>query len=109
MLISLDETKQEWLKTAGQHQIKEVADHYGVYQHLFGDAYFIPRIPLTILYDIDDAYLPVYYGNVIKPSQATNKPKVSFESSDDTLWTLILTNPDGHFTDQESEYVHWFM
>lgn len=27
----------------------------------------------------------------------------------DTLWSLVLTNPDGHHNDSEQEYVHWFM
>lgn len=27
----------------------------------------------------------------------------------DTLWTLVLTNPDGHFTENDKEYVHWFV
>lgn len=32
-----------------------------------------------------------------------------FQEEKDTLWTLVLTNPDGHLQDSEKEYVHWFM
>lgn len=103
--IDLDDVHKEWLRTEGPHHIKVLADHYGVYQHLFGDAFFLPRVPLKITYD----YLPVYYGNTIAPSEAKNKPMVSYESDHKSLWTLILTNPDGHLTKQNSEYVHWFM
>lgn len=54
-------------------------------------------------------------GNIIKPKEATSCPKVSFkvpkmfESDPNTLWTLVMTNPDGHFTDENSEYLHWMI
>lgn len=63
-------------------------------------------------------YAPVYNGNTLKPTHAKNAPIVSFDaakklvagqSDGDTLWTLVLTNPDGHFTEGEKEYVHWFV
>ncbi|XP_018576747.1 39S ribosomal protein L38, mitochondrial [Anoplophora glabripennis] len=109
LLIDLDEVKQEWNKTAGPYHIKQIADHYGIFEHLFGDAYFYPRVPLNIAYDVEGGKLPVYFGNTVKPSEAKSKPEVIFDSDDNTLWTLVLTNPDGHFTDPESEYVHWFV
>ncbi|KAI4471807.1 phosphatidylethanolamine-binding protein [Holotrichia oblita] len=34
--------------------------------------------------------------------EAKEKPIVSYESDDKSLWTLILTNPDGHLTKQNS-------
>lgn len=108
MKINLKETKEEWLKTSGQYQIKTIADHYGIYEHLFGEAYFVPRIPLQIVFNQESVNIPVYFGNVIKPSEATNLPEISFDGGD-SLWTLIMTNPDGHFTKQDAEYVHLFM
>lgn len=65
----------------------------------------------------DETLAPVYYGNTIKPSQAQTAPKVSFDSSvaipgnekGDSLWTLVLTNPDGNLEHSDKEYVHWFM
>jgi large subunit ribosomal protein L38 len=53
-------------------------------------------------------------GNIIKPKEATACPKVSyaltgFESDPSSLWTLVMTNPDGHFTDENSEYLHWMV
>lgn len=68
--VSLKEVKEEWLKTAGPFHIRRIAEHYGVYDDLFGDAYFIPRVMLDVCYKLtDDSYLPVHRGNVIKPSE----------------------------------------
>lgn len=114
----MDEVKRDWLATSGQFHIRDVAHHYGVYQHLFGDAFFVPRVPLDIKYTLaDDLLAPVYYGNTIRPSDARDPPAVSFDSTvnipgnerGDSLWTLILTNPDGHLEESGKEYVHWFM
>lgn len=41
--------------------------------------------------------------------QALSAPEVTFKADKDSLWTLILTNPDGHLSEENSEYVHWFM
>ncbi|KRT83841.1 hypothetical protein AMK59_3674, partial [Oryctes borbonicus] len=105
LLLDLDEVQNEWLYTEGPTHIKTIADHYGVYQDLFGDAYFMPRVPLKVSF----GDLPVYYGNMIKPSEAKWKPNIFYKTNNESLWTLILTNPDGHLTKQNSEYVHWFI
>lgn len=122
MAINLEETKQEWLKTAGPFHIRKIADHYGVFEHLFGKyAFFTPRINLDIKYkQAEETYSPVYYGNQLKPAEAQNAPEVNFdfkfnfgiknkETNDNSLWTLVLTNPDGHLTEENKEYVHWMM
>lgn len=109
MEIDLKKTRNEWFKTTGQFHIKAAVEHYGVYEHLFGDAYFFPRVPLNVTFDHKEVLVPVHYGNIIKPAEAANAPAISFESDSNSLWTLILTNPDGHFTKQDGEYVHWFM
>ena len=41
--------------------------------------------------------------------QAKNAPNVNYEADPSSLWCLLLTNPDGHFTEPDAEYVHWFM
>lgn len=61
------------------------------------------------MYPVEDVNVPVYYGNVVKPLESCNQPEVSFESDDKSLWSLILTNPDGHLSKQDAEYVHWFV
>lgn len=105
MEINLEEVKRDWLQTSGQYHIREVAQHYGVYQHLFGDAYFIPRVPLDVKVGLDaignfsfkghvlftlfgfqfkiseEFFAPVYFGNTIKPSEAKSQPIVCFDSA----------------------------
>lgn len=52
MVANVDEVHADWLKSEGQAHIKTVATHYGIYEHLFGYAYFVPRIPLDIKVEI---------------------------------------------------------
>ncbi|XP_014241418.1 39S ribosomal protein L38, mitochondrial [Cimex lectularius] len=109
LIISLDEVEKEWEKTVAPVQIKSIAEHYAIYEHLFGDAYFYPVVPLSVNFPFKDAYAPVYRGNIIKPIKTMTPPEVSFESKSDSLWTLVLTCPDGHFKSENLEYVHWFV
>lgn len=78
---------------------------------MFGDAYFYPSVPLDIHYSLDDNQISgVYRGNLLKPNETVNEPTITWKSNNkDDLWTLLLTTPDGNFTDQELEYCHWFM
>jgi len=41
--------------------------------------------------------------------QASLPPKVIFDSDHESLWTLLLVNPDGNLEDNNAEYVHWFV
>lgn len=38
-----------------------------------------------------------------------NNPIVEFEAPEKSLWTLMLTNPDGHLQKENSEYIHWLV
>ncbi|XP_064640863.1 large ribosomal subunit protein mL38-like [Lineus longissimus] len=108
--IPLEEVKKDWYKESWSIHAHSIADHYGVYQDLFGYAYFYPRIQLDISFDYDDEYVtPVHRGNKILPSEATEAPHVSFEAPRNTLWTLCLTSPDEHFLEEDKEYVHWLV
>ncbi|XP_056378317.1 39S ribosomal protein L38, mitochondrial [Hyla sarda] len=110
LLIPLDEVRAEWERTWGPNHIQRVAEHYGVYKDLFGEATFVPRVTLRIHYNsAEDTVMPVYYGNVVTPTEAAAAPGVSFEAEEGSLWTLLLTNPDGHLRDTDSEYVHWLV
>lgn len=121
LTIDPELVKQDWLKTSGPFQVKKLAEHYGVFEHLFGAAYFVPRVDLKITFNCGDLASPVYYGNVLKPSEATQEPDVQFDSNFDykgtavggkgesSWWSLVLTNPDGHFSENDKEYCHWFI
>ncbi|XP_041988293.1 39S ribosomal protein L38, mitochondrial [Aricia agestis] len=108
--LDLDQAKKDWLLTLGPQHKQQVADHYGIFDHLYGEGYFTPYLNLDIFYDIkDDSCLPVYCGNVIKPAEASERPIVNYESDPNTLWTLALTSLDGHLTESDKEYVHWLV
>lgn len=110
LLVDLDEVKKDWLKTLGPFHKKQIAEHYGIFEHLYGEGYFIPYLNLEVFYDInDEETLPVYSGNVIKPSEAKAAPRVNYESSGNELWTLVLSSLDGHLTEGDKEYVHWLV
>lgn len=108
--IDLEESKNVWLQTVGPKQKKQIADHYSIFEHLYGEGYFIPYLNLEVLYDLkNDSYLPVYTGNVIKPAEALECPIVNYEADNNSLWTLALTSLDGHMNDNNKEYVHWLV
>ncbi|XP_071443795.1 large ribosomal subunit protein mL38 isoform X2 [Hetaerina americana] len=109
LLVPLEEVKKVWNETVGPSHIRRVAEHYGIFEHLFGDAYFIPVVPLDIKFKVDDFYIPSCYGNNIKPNEASQEPDVRYDADEGTLWTLILTNPDGNLSEADSECVHWFI
>ncbi|XP_061472212.1 large ribosomal subunit protein mL38 isoform X2 [Rhineura floridana] len=110
LLIPLDEVKAEWERTSGPYHRQQVAEHYGLYRDLFDGATFVPRVLLRVEYSQDEEYvMPVYNGNVVTPTEAFNPPRVSFEADEGTLWTLLLTNLDGHLRDTNSEYIHWLV
>uniref|UniRef100_UPI00398F7C52 large ribosomal subunit protein mL38 n=1 Tax=Pristiophorus japonicus TaxID=55135 RepID=UPI00398F7C52 len=109
LLIPLDEVKAEWEKTNGPFHLRNIGEHYGVYRDLFNGATFVPRVMLRVQYDNENYVTPVHHGNVVTPTEATDLPRVSFEAEEGSLWTLLLTNPDGHLRDNESEYIHWLV
>ena len=91
-------------------EIQNAADLYGIFEDLFDGAYFTPALSLSVEYDFDEEYItPVYRGNVIKPKEAQKRPQVHWPSKDDSLWTLVMTNPDGHFSETNAEYLHWMV
>jgi len=105
--VDLDEVRYVWLNTVSAYHIKSMAEHYGVFQDLFGDAYFYPFTCMEVVYKINGGFLPVYRGNTIKPMQASEAPDVCIRHEEGSLYTLVLTNPDGHLSSPNSEYVHW--
>lgn len=64
--IDLSTVKDDWIKTGGPFHVRKVAEHYKIYEHLFGKhAFFTPRVSLDIKFKIsDDVFCPVYNGNV---------------------------------------------
>lgn len=109
LFVDTDEVRREWLKTTAPFHKKTIAEHYGIFEHLYQEGYFVPFVNMEVLYEVDDLYMPVYYGNVIKPREAKFVPTVKFESNENDMWTLAFTSLDGHLTEANKEYVHWFV
>lgn len=66
--LDIDEVQAVWETTSGPHHIQTLAQHYGIFTDLYGNAYFVPRVILKINYDYDDDKVSsVYRGNIIKP------------------------------------------
>nr|XP_053646666.1 uncharacterized protein LOC128698475 isoform X3 [Cherax quadricarinatus] len=106
----LEKVQAVWETFTGPHHIRTLAEHYGIFRDLYGNAYFIPSVILKIFYDFDEETVtPVYRGNTVKPREAAKEPMVEFQSQPDDLWTLILTNPDGNLLENEIECLHWFI
>lgn len=71
--VDVDEVQKEWEESglASSH-IKTIAEHYGIFSDLFGDAYFFPRVPLNIEYiQKEETTVPVYRGNIVKPREVS--------------------------------------
>ncbi|CAL7943985.1 unnamed protein product [Xylocopa violacea] len=111
MPANLEKIREIWLKTRGPKDILTISNHYGILQDLFGDAFFVPVVPLEIDYTLDNdgTFVRVYTGNVIKPAEACNLPDVRYEAKENSLWTLVMCTPDGNMENSNNEYCHWFL
>ena len=70
VLVPLEEVADDWAVESGPHQIRAVAEHFGIYKDLFGAAYFLPVVDLQVNYNYDEEYVtPVFRGNIIPPSE----------------------------------------
>lgn len=110
LVVDLKQAREDWLLIDGPSHIQRLAEHYGVYQSLYRDAYFAPVLPLEVTYNLkDDKVVQVYSGNVIKPDEASEKPDVHYDAEDGSMWTLLMTTPDGNMSKPKNEYCHWFI
>lgn len=108
--IDMETVREIWHETSSPYHTRLIADHYGIFQDMFGDAYFFPVVPLDINYEVDeDTCIKVYTGNVIKSIEASRSPSVTYKSKTDSLWTLIMCTPDGNMQNTSNEYCHWFI
>uniref|UniRef100_A0A1B6LT33 Large ribosomal subunit protein mL38 n=1 Tax=Graphocephala atropunctata TaxID=36148 RepID=A0A1B6LT33_9HEMI len=109
LTVCLDEVTKDWsLESASQHT-KAAAEYYAVFQDLFGDAFFYPRVNLDVAFKSEQSFIPVYRGNLLKPNQALTAPVIGYDSDPNSLWTLVVSNPDGHLEEENVECLHWFI
>lgn len=110
LLVDLQAVREDWLLIDGSSYIHRLAKHYGVFNDLYEDAYFMPVVPLNVNYNLaNDKLVRVYTGNVIKPSEASRAPDVTYDAENGSLWTLIMSTPDGNLTSVDNEYCHWLV
>lgn len=109
--VDLSKVREEWIGSGEAFtDLFNAAELYGIYEDLYKHAYFHPCLMLDIAYrGEDDLTTPVYRGNIVKPSEALAAPEVSWASSDDSLWCLVMTGLDTHFHEEGSEYIHWMV
>lgn len=108
--IDLSQLQKVWLENEGCSHVQNVADHYGIYKDLFDHGVFTPCVPLDIAYEFDENLEnPVHMGNILQASDVSKEPTVNYSSGSNDLWTLVLSNLDGHLLDTHSEYLHWFV
>ncbi|XP_054714367.1 39S ribosomal protein L38, mitochondrial-like [Uloborus diversus] len=108
--INISQVENDWKRKEGFSHLKSVANHYGIFHHLFDHGYFTPCVPLDVSFNFDEETIsPVCMGNIMESFEAKDAPNVSFPSEPDSLWTLVLTNLDGHLLDTNAEYLHWFV
>jgi len=108
--VDLSEVRRHWLESGAVFDdIMSAADLYGVYDDMFGHAYFRPCVVLDINYKIENAFVPVYRGNMIKPAESASTPTVKFDSDEDSLWCLMMTGLDSHFQSESDQYLHWMV
>ncbi|KAB7494478.1 39S ribosomal protein L38, mitochondrial [Armadillidium nasatum] len=109
--VDLEVIQKEWENSLKPYHVKELAENYEIYKHLFGDyAFFYPVVTMNILYDFNEELMsPVYYGNLLKPKEVKSEPNVQFQSDSESLWSLIFTSPDDNLLEKDSEMIHWFI
>ncbi|XP_022445277.1 39S ribosomal protein L38, mitochondrial isoform X1 [Delphinapterus leucas] len=108
--IPLEAVRAEWERTCGPYHKQRLAEHYGLYRDLFHGATFVPRVPLHVAYAVgEDDLVPVYYGNEVTPTEAAQAPEVTYKADEGSMWTLLLTNLDGHLLEPDAEYLHWLV
>nr|XP_008511525.1 PREDICTED: 39S ribosomal protein L38, mitochondrial [Equus przewalskii] len=106
--IPLEAVRAEWERTCGPYHKQRLAEYYGLYRDLFHGATFVPRVALHVAYAVgEDDLMPVYHGNEVTPTEAAQAPEVTYEADEGSMWTLLLTNLDGHLLEPDAEYVHW--
>ncbi|XP_025116001.1 39S ribosomal protein L38, mitochondrial-like [Pomacea canaliculata] len=108
--LDLETVKEKWQNEKGPSHLRTIAEHYGIFDDLFGSAFFYNTNPLTVCYDYDEEFVtPVYYGNKIPPAEAAVHPFIDYKSDAETLWTLIMSCPDGNLQHNDKECLHWFV
>ncbi|XP_065675132.1 large ribosomal subunit protein mL38-like isoform X2 [Hydra vulgaris] len=104
LLVSLAEVEEEWMKSYGLIETQKLSQFYGINHDLYEGI----DVMLETLLEISFCNAKVYRGNFLGINDVLYAPtKVAFNTNDDFLYTLVLSNLDGHPLDRNKELVHW--
>ncbi|GFS05859.1 39S ribosomal protein L38, mitochondrial [Elysia marginata] len=108
--IDMDTMREDWNKESMPDHVCRIAEHYGIFHDMFDGAHFHPVVPLEVAFDhSEELFTPVCYGNIIPASETSKEPSIIYNSSEDSLWTLIMASPDGNLEENQKELLHWFI
>eukprot|EP00117_Sycon_ciliatum_P028898 scpid82552/ scgid23127/ 39S ribosomal protein L38, mitochondrial len=89
----------------GMRDLALTAIHYNVASDVLRQKGLLLTTPLNIRYKDGDF---VHRGNIVSPATAQTRPSMFFKpGSDDTLYTMIMTTPDGNIFAYREEVLHW--
>ncbi|XP_027035548.1 39S ribosomal protein L38, mitochondrial-like [Pocillopora damicornis] len=106
LLVPLEAVQKEWKSKNEFSTTTKLARHYGIFKHIFNGEEFTATTRMSVTFGETDH---VIHGNFLTPSQATIQPTVSYTCEDDSLWTVIFTNPDGNLIERDTEFLHWMV
>ncbi|KAH3772951.1 hypothetical protein DPMN_174298, partial [Dreissena polymorpha] len=112
LVVPISVAQAEGFQGVGQRRIHRLADHYGLFRDLFGEAYFYPSLDLRVGYvdGADPEFIqPVYHGNQLPPAETQSAPEVVYKGDADKFYTLCMVAPDSHLEQNNKEYLHWMV
>ncbi|CDW55555.1 phosphatidylethanolamine binding protein [Trichuris trichiura] len=112
--LDLQEVEEEGGIENEPQRLKLIAEHFGIYEDLFEkNCFFYPVVNLRASFSVDTedgvAYRPVYFGNLITPTEACAPPLISYKADGNSYWTLVMVNPDGNIYADGNEVLHWLI
>lgn len=70
--VPIEEVAEQDFEGHGQERIHALANHFGIFRDLFGDAFFYPKMKLKVGYTVkeeEDMVNPVFHGNKLLPEE----------------------------------------
>lgn len=70
--VPIEAVSEQDFEGSGQERIHALANHFGIFRDLFGDAFFYPKIKLKVGYTVkeeENMINPVFHGNKLLPEE----------------------------------------
>ncbi|XP_057292192.1 39S ribosomal protein L38, mitochondrial-like [Hydractinia symbiolongicarpus] len=106
LMVSLEDIDKEWRKEFGLFDLNNLSKFYGLNRDLFNNDDVVAKVWLDVAFND----VKIHRGNIIEPKKLLQAPtSISYEAEDNSLYSLILSNLDGHPLDSTKEIVHWMV